>query len=125
VFCNQPELDIFLLMCFLASLNFIYFLSHVFCDQPELDIFLHMHFATSLNFIFSDICFVTSLNVYVFLHMCLITSLNFIFSVCGLIILVTAIILGKLFISRKWRIDRGRPRRPPQQCMQTCSGMHF
>ncbi|XP_063445771.1 uncharacterized protein LOC134725684 [Mytilus trossulus] len=44
--------------------------------------------------------------------------------VCGLIILVTAIILGKLFISRKWRISRGRPRRPPQQCMQTCSVIH-
>lgn len=44
--------------------------------------------------------------------------------VCGLIILVTAIILGKLFISRKWKIDRGQPRRPPQQCMQTCSVIH-
>ena len=55
VFCNQPELDIFLLMCFLASLNFIfsftcvlwpawtwYLLTHAFCNQSELYIFWHM-----------------------------------------------------------------------------------
>ncbi|KAJ8318855.1 hypothetical protein KUTeg_003946 [Tegillarca granosa] len=43
--------------------------------------------------------------------------------VCGLIIVVGTVILGKLFISRKWRIAHGRndSRQPPQECFHTCS----
>ncbi|OWF40129.1 uncharacterized protein LOC110464196 [Mizuhopecten yessoensis] len=43
--------------------------------------------------------------------------------VCGLIILVGTLILGKLWISRKWRIAHGQQpsQHPPQQCFHTCS----
>ncbi|XP_041363669.1 uncharacterized protein LOC121379225 [Gigantopelta aegis] len=42
--------------------------------------------------------------------------------VCGLIIIVGTIILGKLFISRKWRESRGQEQqRPPAACFHTCS----
>ncbi|KAL5018451.1 hypothetical protein ScPMuIL_004173 [Solemya velum] len=43
--------------------------------------------------------------------------------VCGLIILVGSGILGRLFISRKWRIAHRHPvpRQPPHACFHTCS----
>ncbi|XP_046352767.1 uncharacterized protein [Haliotis cracherodii] len=42
--------------------------------------------------------------------------------VCGLIIVVGTIILGKLFISRKWRKSQGRElQHPPAACFHTCS----
>ncbi|KAK3601896.1 hypothetical protein CHS0354_041834 [Potamilus streckersoni] len=43
--------------------------------------------------------------------------------VCGMIILVGTAILGRLFISRKWRVHQGRQpnHQPPQACFHTCS----
>lgn len=42
--------------------------------------------------------------------------------VCGLIILVGTGILGRLFISRKWRVQQGRePVHNPEACFHTCS----
>lgn len=42
--------------------------------------------------------------------------------VCGMIILVGTGILGRLFISRKWRVQQGRePVNHPEACFHTCS----
>lgn len=42
--------------------------------------------------------------------------------VCGLIILVGTGILGRLFISRKWRVQQGEePVHRPEACFHTCS----
>lgn len=42
--------------------------------------------------------------------------------VCGLIILVGTGILGRLFISRKWRVQHGQePVHNPEACFHTCS----
>ena len=44
------------------------------------------------------------------------------FAVCGLIILVGTGILGRLFISRKWRVQQGEePVHRPEACFHTCS----
>ena len=47
-------------------------------------------------------------------------------SVCGLIIVVGTGILGRLFISRKWRVQQGEePVRRPEACFHTCSSKYM